>query len=169
MGALIDQVVAQHAMQADARGVTLRAEVEPIPDAMLDELALVRILSNLVGNALRYSEAGSAVVITAALDGDAIRLEVGDSGPGIGAEQRAQIGQPYVAAPRTHGGAGLGLYIVRSLVEAHGGSLVTISEAGKGTRFTVRLPLAADTGLMSSAASGANAPSSEAPTAASPS
>jgi cell cycle sensor histidine kinase DivJ len=112
-----------------------------MPVAMIDELALVRILSNLIGNALRYSEAGSAVIIDAALEDGSIRIDVGDSGPGMGDEQRAQIGQPYVAAPRTHGGAGLGLFIVRSLVEAHGGSLTTVSEAGKGARFTVRLPL----------------------------
>ena len=143
VGAVIEQVAAQHAVAAETRGVALRLNVARMPVAMIDELALVRILNNLIANALRYSEAGSAIVIDAALEDGAIRIDVGDSGPGMGAEQRAHIGEPYVAAPapRSHGGAGLGLYIVRSLVEAHGGSLTTVSETGKGTRFTVRLPL----------------------------
>jgi cell cycle sensor histidine kinase DivJ len=149
---VIDQVLAQHAMQASTRGVILRAEVEPLPNAVLDELALTRILNNLVGNALRYGEAGSAVVISAGLEDGWLRVEVGDSGPGIAPEQRAQIGQPFMNAKRTHGGAGLGLFIVRSLVDAHGGSLTTVSEAGKGTRFIVRLPLSSTAAEMAARA-----------------
>ncbi len=141
VAAVMEQVAAQHAVQAEARGVALKLNVSPMPAAVLDELALVRILNNLIGNALRYSEAGSAVAIDAAFDAGWIRIDVGDSGPGIALEQRAQIGQPFITAPRTHGGAGLGLFIVRSLVEAQGGSLTTIAETGKGTRFVVRLPL----------------------------
>ncbi len=143
VAAIVEQVAAQHAVAAETRGVTLTLNIGEMPVAIIDELALVRILTNLIGNALRYSEAGSAIVIDAALEDGWIRIDVGDSGPGMAAEQSAQIGQPFLAAPRTHGGAGLGLFIVRSLVEAHGGSLTTVSEAGKGARFTVRLPLIA--------------------------
>jgi two-component system, cell cycle sensor histidine kinase DivJ len=140
---VIASIVQQNALNAQARGVALRLTVDEIPPAVADELALVRIIQNLIGNALRYSESGTTISIEAALDDEMIRVTVGDSGPGIPAEQRAQIGQPFVAAPRTHNGAGLGLFIVRSLVEAHGGSLAILSEAGKGTMFTVRIPFVA--------------------------
>jgi signal transduction histidine kinase len=140
---VIASIVQQNAVNAQARGVALRLAVDEIPPAVADELALVRIIQNLIGNALRYSESGTTISIEASLDDEMIRITVGDSGPGIAPEQRAQIGQPFVAAPRTHNGAGLGLFIVRSLVEAHGGSLAILSEAGKGTMFTVRIPFVA--------------------------
>lgn len=143
VGALVERVAAQHAIDARARSVELTVTITPIPPAMLDELALVRTLSNLIDNAIRYSQAGAAVTIDAGRDGDEIVIEVADSGPGMGAEQRADIGKPFVTTAKTQGGSGLGLFIVRSLVEAQGGSLQTASEPGAGARFTVRLPLIA--------------------------
>jgi signal transduction histidine kinase len=144
VGTVIERVAAQHEREAHELGVDLTLTVAPMPTATLDELALTRALNNLVGNALRYSQCGAPVTIDARLEGAAeIVIVVGDSGPGMAPVQRADVGKPFVTTARANGGSGLGLFIVRTLVEAQGGSLATDSEGGKGTRFTIRLPLVA--------------------------
>jgi len=144
VGTVIERVAAQHEREAHELGVDLTLTVAPMPTATLDELALTRALNNLVGNALRYSQCGAPVTIDARLEGAAeIVIVVGDSGPGMAPVQRADVGKPFVTTARANGGSGLGLFIVRTLVEAQGGSLATDSEGGNGTRFTIRLPLVA--------------------------
>jgi signal transduction histidine kinase len=143
VSAVIQRVAAQHEMEAAARGVGLTLDVRPMPTAILDELALTRTLNNLVDNALRYSRRGAAVTVDAGVEGDEIVIVVGDSGPGMAPNQCADVGKPFVTTSRADGGSGLGLFIVRTLVEAQGGSLTTDSKEGEGTRFTIRLPLVA--------------------------
>lgn len=144
IGAVIERVAAQLEGEAHERGVDLTLSIAAMPTATLDELALTRTLSNLIGNALRYSQRGSPVTIDAHLDStNEIVITVGDSGPGMAPAQRADVGKPFVTTAQAQGGSGLGLFIVRTLVEAQGGSLATVSEGGKGTRFTIRLPLVA--------------------------
>ncbi len=146
---VLAMVAAQYAHRARQSKVTLTVASEPMPQATLDELALVRILGNLVGNAIRHSPVGGEVRLEARPAGDGIRLIVSDRGPGLGESQRRHFGEAFVDAPRSHGGVGLGLFIVRSLVEAQGGALACESEPGRGTRIFIWLPLVAASSALS--------------------
>lgn len=115
-----------------------------VASAMLigDRLALRRIVSNLVGNAIKYGRAAHVVLD---VEGRWIVLTVDDEGPGIPAADRELLFEPFVrleaSRARKTGGAGLGLAVVRSLVEAQGGAIAVGDAPGGGARFTVRLPL----------------------------
>jgi signal transduction histidine kinase len=116
-----------------------------LPRVDADPDALERILTNLVSNALKYSPPGRLVRIRArgAAHGGAVEVEVEDQGAGIPAESLARIFEPYYRAPEAAGtvrGAGIGLAVVKSLVEAHGGSIRVESAHGVGTRVVFSVP-----------------------------
>ena len=103
-----------------------------------------RVLFNLIQNAIRHTQAdGSVVVRAAAASGPAIEIEVADSGPGIAADERDRVFEPFFQggdrAARSDGGAGLGLAISRAIVEAHGGR-IWLADAERGTCVRFRLP-----------------------------
>lgn len=111
-----------------------------------DAVALAQIVFNLAENALRYTPPGeSATVRVVACDGE-VMVEIEDHGSGISAEHLPHLFERFYrvdkARSREFGGAGLGLSIVKTLVEAHGGSVEVRSEVGRGSSFTVRLPQA---------------------------
>jgi signal transduction histidine kinase len=102
---------------------------------------LDRILGNLVGNALKYSD--GRVTVSASREGGAVRVRVVDHGPGIAAEDVANLFERFYRGQRHEGeGLGLGLFIVRKLVEAHGGRVDVESALGRGSTFSFTLPLA---------------------------
>ena len=106
-----------------------------------DATTLTWALSNLVTNALRYTPRGGSVTIEAVADDDTVRVVVSDTGPGIPRNQRERIFERFVQGREGPGGAaGLGLAIVRDIVETHGGRVHLESEAGRGSRFTIDLP-----------------------------
>jgi PAS domain S-box-containing protein len=110
-----------------------------------DELRLIQVVSNLLTNAVRYTAPGGRLRITAACEGAQVVLRVADNGSGISRELLPRIFGMFVqggrASDRSEGGLGLGLALVRSLVELHGGSVTAHSEGqGKGSEFVVRLP-----------------------------
>jgi signal transduction histidine kinase len=117
-----------------------------VPDIDADPDAVDRILKNLVSNALKYSPSTAAVRLCAAADGPAqVRFLVEDRGPGIAAAALPHVFEPYYRAPGAAGtapGTGLGLAVVKALVEAHGGSIEARSEPGRGTRIAFTLPRA---------------------------
>lgn len=123
--------------------VTLRIDGEAEAVTLLgDRLALRRIAANLIDNALKYGKTAHAMLV---VEGNSIVLTVDDEGPGIPADQRDLLLEPFVrldpSRARQSGGAGLGLAVVRTLVEAHEGN-VTIDDAPTGgARLTVRLLL----------------------------
>jgi two-component system sensor histidine kinase KdpD len=129
-------------------GVSHRVVVEcaaPLPALDADPDAVERILTNLIGNALKYAPGGSEVRLVArpAEAPGAVEFVVADEGPGIPADALPHVFEPYFRAPASAGaapGTGLGLAVVRSLVEAHGGAVAIASAAGTGTRVTFRLP-----------------------------
>ncbi len=101
---------------------------------------LDRIVVNLLGNALAYSP--GEVVVRAATDGDAVRVEIVDRGPGIPPDDLPRLFERFERGGRAGGeGLGLGLYIVRKLVEAHGGRVRAESVPGQGSTFAFTLPL----------------------------
>jgi signal transduction histidine kinase len=142
---LLADVQTSFSGQAEVAGVDLR--VEPPSEKLSvqgDAGRLDQVLSNLVGNALRFTPAGGEIVLSARELPGSVEITVRDTGQGI-----AEKDLPYVfdrfwkgdaARNRGAGGSGLGLAIARQLVRAHGGTIVVTSEVGNGTRFTVTLP-----------------------------
>jgi cell cycle sensor histidine kinase DivJ len=136
---------------ADAADVALNIDL-PQDDALLltaDRKAVRQMLLNLLSNAVKFSPKGSHIHITAREDTDQINLSVADQGPGMSADELANIGQPFTqgAAGRSTEarGSGLGLSLVRQLAELHGGRLDIESEVGDGTTARVILPVTAQT------------------------
>jgi two-component system, NtrC family, sensor histidine kinase KinB len=130
---------------AAARGVTLRCEVLPdTPAVDADRERVLLVLANLIGNAIRYGPAGGEVRIGATVDDDRLRVTVHDDGPGVPAAYRLAVFDKYVRVPGAPpGGAGLGLYIAREIVRAHGGEIGIDDRGEPGATFWFTLPLAA--------------------------
>ena len=123
--------------------VDLRNGLPAIGTTVLgDRLALRRIVSNLIDNAVKY---GQAAHLSLEAEPETVRVTVDDEGAGIPVELREELFEPFVrletSRNRRTGGAGLGLAIVRNLVEAQGGSVAIVDSPGGGARFTVTLPL----------------------------
>jgi signal transduction histidine kinase/ActR/RegA family two-component response regulator len=128
---------------------TLSYEAGPeLDDAWVagDEVRLAQVFNNLLVNAIKFTSAGQSVRVTATREDGQARVDVEDTGAGISGGEIDKIFDLFYQAPqsfdRARGGLGLGLPIVRSLVEMHGGSIqATSAGPGQGSRFTVRLPL----------------------------
>jgi two-component system heavy metal sensor histidine kinase CusS len=137
------RLIAFFEVMADELGVDLRAEGDC--RLMADAMLLRRALSNLLSNALRYTPRGGTVTLRAAVDGDTGVLAVVDNGCGIAPEHLPHLfdrfyrADPARSAPDS---TGLGLAVVRSIAELHGGAVTVSSEPGKGAAFALRLPLA---------------------------
>ncbi|MGH2559996.1 MAG: sensor histidine kinase [Thermomicrobiales bacterium] len=143
LAATVDLVAEQFAPQAAAAGVTLHRETNPCP-VVADEDLLVQVLVNLVANALAHTPPGGTVTLGCRFNSAAAHLWVADTGSGIALEHQARVFDRFYrvhpARSRAHGGAGLGLSITRTIVEAHGGKIVLTSAPGKGTTVEVALP-----------------------------
>ena len=130
----------------EGRGNTHTIEVTTDPDepsAWGDPTAIRQIMSNLVENALKYSPEGSKVRVGVFDLSSEPLLEVSDDGPGIAAADIGTVFERFKqteSSPRSGGGFGLGLYIVKNLVDQHRGTVEVTSEPGAGTTFRVRLP-----------------------------
>jgi signal transduction histidine kinase len=103
---------------------------------------VLQVLSNLIGNAVKFTPEGGSVLVTASRQDQAARFAVVDTGPGIPDDELPQIWEPFWQA-KTHArrGLGLGLFIAKALVEAHGGQIWAESMVGVGTAFCFTLPL----------------------------
>jgi len=124
---------------ADSAGVTIDAELAAsLPELQLDAELLRQALVNLVVNAVQHSKSGDTVTVTTRRGGDAVEIEVRDTGPGIAPETREQLFKPFFTT--RHSGTGLGLSITRGIVERHGGALRVVSDVGHGAAFTIVLP-----------------------------
>jgi PAS domain S-box-containing protein len=129
---------------ADRSGVALVADVEPTPTMDGDSHRLAQVAENLISNALKFTNEGGTVTVRVRTVGAQVSLEVSDNGIGIPAhEHELLFDRMYRAreAERRHvPGTGLGLTIVKAIVEAHGGTIALESELGEGTTFHVELP-----------------------------
>ncbi len=144
----VDDVVAMFASEAQGKGLGLRCgRTDSAPDRVRGDVVHLRqVLVNLVGNAVKFTDAGSvAVEVSRDSEGDVV-LEVRDTGIGVPQWRIPSLFQPFtrgdVSATRRHGGTGLGLAISRGLARAMGGDISLTSVLGEGTTVTVRLPLA---------------------------
>jgi two-component system, NtrC family, sensor histidine kinase KinB len=128
--------------QVEAKGLDLQVDVPvDLPSVMIDRLQIERVVSNLVSNAFRYTRNGE-IKIRAKRRNEYVVVSVSDTGSGIPAEYLPHIFDKFIQVPGAQGGAGLGLAISKSIVEAHGGQISVQSEVGRGTTFTFTLPVA---------------------------
>jgi PAS domain S-box-containing protein len=145
---LVAETVSALQHEAKAKGLTLEADLDPIAGAVLaDADRLRQVLMNLLGNAMKFTPSGGRVAVRFVGDGDLVRLVVRDTGVGIDAELLPHVFERFRQADwrqaGTRVGLGLGLAIVRQLVELHGGTVEAQSDGpGRGACFTVTLPLA---------------------------
>jgi two-component system heavy metal sensor histidine kinase CusS len=135
------RLIAFFEVMADEQGIALRAEGDC--HLMADAMLLRRALSNLLSNALRYTPRGGTVILRAAADGDACVISVVDDGCGIAPEHLPYLFDRFYRADPARSSTdstGLGLAVVRSIAELHGGTVTVDSAPGKGAAFTLRLP-----------------------------
>ena len=143
---IVANVLESYSVEADFHQVEVRRD---LPDTLIgnwDPMALEQIVANLMSNAVKYG-AGSPVDVTLAHEAPATaRLTVQDRGIGISEDDQARVFGRFeqVVTGSSRSGFGLGLWLVRSLVEAHGGSIGIKSALNEGSVFTVRLPIQAN-------------------------
>jgi signal transduction histidine kinase len=148
---LVQEVCARCAPLLDAGQNKLTLDLEPELVCEVDPSRLDQVLVNLLGNAARHAR-GAAITVRLWSTPRETLLEVRDSGPGIPDGVRSRLFEPFARAPGAAPGLGLGLYISREIVEAHGGRIDMMTARGEGTAFTVHLPRASR--LPSAAATG---------------
>jgi signal transduction histidine kinase len=142
---LISDTIERFSELANRKGITLAGRADPgVDPVLIDAQQIERVLTNLVGNALRHTPPGGEVQVRASLTADAVLVEVQDTGEGIPAENLPHVFEQFYRGEesrnRATGGAGLGLAIARGIIEAHGGKIGVESEVGEGTRFFFTLP-----------------------------
>jgi NtrC-family two-component system sensor histidine kinase KinB len=140
---IVEDVVHRFGLQAEERHVRLEQQLRPVPEISGDSIKLSWVVSNLIGNALRYTPSGGKIEIAARPVNGFVHLEVADSGPGIPREIRDHIFErfaQYSPDGSEKGAAGLGLAIAKDIVAAHGGRIFVESEEGAGSKFVVELP-----------------------------
>jgi signal transduction histidine kinase len=146
---LIGRSVSLAAPRLAAAGVTCRVDVPDGTTARIDPDRIRQAVDNLLGNAVRFSPAGSVIVIAARADGPDLRIEVRDQGPGFPADflphAFERFRRPDAARSRDDGGAGLGLAIVWAICAAHGGQATAGNAPGGGAVVSLRLPMASVT------------------------
>ncbi len=140
------------AYQADQKGVRLDTSLDDnTPSVRGDPLKLSWVVSNLIANALRYTQSGGAISVSSGAITSGARFRVTDSGAGISPDLREHLFERYAQGISSNGAeagsAGLGLAIVKEIVEAHGGRIFVDSEVGKGASFTVELPAQPESGF----------------------
>jgi signal transduction histidine kinase len=144
LAVVIKQVVATYQAQAQAGSIHLQMQCdEELPEIYANADRLEQVLGNLVGNALKFTPKGGQITVSARRDGAAVEVHVADTGIGIAPEHQKhlferfyQVGDPFT---KSTGGSGLGLTIVKELVEAHGGDIRVESEVAKGSHFVFTL------------------------------
>jgi PAS domain S-box-containing protein len=139
---LVAEVVGRLREQAGHAGSPIHTDV-PVLVGRWDRLRIDQALTNLLGNAIKYGEGKPITVSARAVAGGRVAIEIRDRGIGFSREDRARIFDKFVrAVPLAHyGGLGLGLYITRQIVEAHGGTIDAASEPADGATFVVTLPV----------------------------
>ena len=126
---------------ANLKKLTLSSDLPPLPRVRADRRRIEQVLGHLLDNAIKYTPEGGRVEVSARRGGREVIVEVRDTGRGIPKEKQVKLFSKFFRADLSVPGSGLGLYICKRIVEAHGGRIWCESEEGKGSRFFFTLPL----------------------------
>ena len=142
MARLLDQAYATFGEEARRRQIDYECEIEARPVILTDGDRVLQIISNLLSNAFRWTPDGGRIELGLSAKNGTVAVVVGDTGPGIRAEERERIFRPFFSRDRSRdgGGTGLGLAIARELAAALGGRIELETTPGKGSRFQLILP-----------------------------
>jgi PAS domain S-box-containing protein len=133
---------------AQAKRQTLQVDLSPnLPEVAVDAHRIGQVLSNLLGNAIKFTPDGGAIRVSARQQGSDVLVSVSDTGPGIAPEYLPKVFDRFWRAQTRRTGSGLGLSIAKGIVEAHGGTIWAESQLGKGSSFSFTLPLTDLNGL----------------------
>jgi len=143
---LIEEVASELTPLAEQKGLLIQVDLKQSENGISvlgDRLELHRLITNLVGNAIKFTDNGSVSICleSDSTDCDVITIKIVDTGQGISAEQQATLFERFRPGSNKSSGSGLGLYLSRRIVEAHQGNIKVDSELGKGSVFTVVLPI----------------------------
>ncbi|MBI2774034.1 MAG: DUF4118 domain-containing protein [Chloroflexi bacterium] len=142
VGELVDDVVGR--IRARSMGHHISVELpDDLPPAMLDEVEIAQVLTNLIENAVKYAPEGTEIVVRARTAGPELRFDVLDEGPGVPAAAASRIFEPFerLAREGAKPGTGLGLAVAKRFVEAHGGRIWTEARSGGGSSFAFSVPI----------------------------
>lgn len=143
---LLRRMVSNYEIDALEKNISLKIE-EPaqIPEIIIDPIRIEQVISNLLTNAIRHTPSGGSITINAQNTGAGLAISIADSGEGIAPKDLPHVFERFYRSgssrSRQEGGTGLGLAIVKQMVEAHGGNVWVKSEIGKGSIFSILLPL----------------------------
>jgi signal transduction histidine kinase len=144
LAAVVRQSVEESGPVAAAGGVELICEAADVSSVQADKGRMFQLVENLVSNAIKFTPAGGDVRVSVTPVNGVVRLEVADNGIGIASDEQQRLFERFfrasTASEHQIPGTGLGLYITRAIVEAHGGSIAVRSDPGEGTSFCVELP-----------------------------
>ena len=146
LGGILAAVVQKFSLQARQAGISLGLDLPNLPNIIGDGDRLAQVFTNLVENGLKFTPAGGAIQISAKVERDQVIVEVRDNGVGISAEDQKHIFERFYQVDKSRrGGAGrgvgLGLAIAQQIIHAHGGDLQVKSEPGRGSVFSICLPI----------------------------
>jgi two-component system OmpR family sensor kinase len=146
LGDLMDAVIERLSLRAGERNVRIEAHLPALPTVIGDGDRLAQVFTNLLDNAIKHTPEGSRVALRGEVEAGWVSIHVDDTGPGIPEDELSRIFQRFYQLDKARSGGrgrgvGLGLAISREIVQAHGGRLVAQSVVGRGSRFTVQLPI----------------------------
>lgn len=146
--ALLEEVAEQSRILAEPKNIAIRFSIPPEELSIeADKVHLRRLFHNIIGNAIKYIPDGASIEVTARRLHTQCRIEIADTGPGISADNLRNIFRKFFRVPKVDesgdAGTGLGLNIAQAIAKAHNGEITVTSEVGRGTTFTVTLPLTA--------------------------
>jgi signal transduction histidine kinase len=149
IGEIIEDVLSSYRYQIVNSRFEVQKNIPPgLPSVLIDRDAMAQAISNLVDNAIKYSGKVKQLSITAEALGPKLSVEIADQGIGISRVEQAKVFEKFyrVGDGMVHDvkGSGLGLSLVKHIIEAHKGTITVQSEVGKGSRFTILLPLATE-------------------------
>jgi len=153
IAAVLREAIGAAQLAAETAGIRVELAIaDGLPAVAGDEAALRRVFVNLIGNAVKYGAQAGWVGVRASASGGRVEIAVSDRGIGIAAVEQTKIFEPFYRTPDVVAaqiqGAGLGLSLVKRIVEAHGGAIAVESAPGQGSTFTVTLPaMTGDAGL----------------------
>jgi two-component system sensor histidine kinase ResE len=144
--ALLERVIDKLSLPAAKKGVELENTITALPTMVGDGDRLAQVFTNLVDNAIKHTPANGKVILREDISAGWISIHVDDSGAGIPSEDLSRIFERFYQVDKARSGGsgrgvGLGLAISRQIVESHGGRIVAQSSEGRGSRFTVQLPI----------------------------